>query len=159
MKKIKSLLAISICLISLACFTGCGKNKTAISADEFCEKLENKGYLIEDSTSQYDSYEQINESYIALSDDYEYQIEFIVLDSESDASSMYSYNKEKFELAKEDSDIQSHSEVNLANYSKYELSVNGTYKILSRIDNTLIYIDTNSEFKEEIKEILDDLGY
>lgn len=159
MKKLKLLLVPIICLISLVCFTGCGKDKTAISAKEFSEKLEDKDYIIQESTSQYSSNEEIEESYIALSEDYSYQIEFIILESESDASSMYSYNKSRFEAEKEDSNAKAHSEVNLANYSKYTLIVNGEYKVLSRIENTLIYINADSEYKDEIDEALEDLGY
>ena len=159
MKKLKLLLLPVICLISLICFTGCGKDKTAISAKEFSEKLEDKDYIIQESTSQYSSNEEIIESYIALSEDYSYQIEFIILDSESDASSMYSYNKSRFETERENASSKAHSEVNLANYSKYTLTVNDKYKVLSRIDNTLIYINADSEYKDKIDSVLEDLGY
>lgn len=159
MKKLKFLLVTILCALSLFAFSGCGKNKPSISADDFCDKLESKGYLIQESTSQYSNYEQIKESYIALSDDYEYQIEFIVLTSDSEASSMYSHNKEKFEKEKDNANVNTNKETNLANYSKYVLNVNGKYKVLSRIDNTLIYIDADSEFKDEINDVLDDLGY
>lgn len=159
MKKIKLLLIPIICLISLLSFTGCGKNKTAISAKDFTEKLEDKGYIIQESTTQYSANNEIKESYIALSEDYDYQIEFIILESESDASNMYSHNKRKFEKEKENSNAKAHSEVNLANYSKYTLIVNGEYKVLSRIENTLIYIDADSEYKDEIDEVLEDIKY
>lgn len=159
MKKFKLLLVPIICLISLVCFTGCGKNKNAISAKEFSEKMEDKDYIIQESTSQYSDNDEIEESYIALSEDYSYQIEFILLDSESDASNMYSHNKNKFETEREYSSSKAHSEINLANYSKYTLIVNGKYKVLSRIDNTLIYINADSEYKDEIDNVLEDLGY
>lgn len=157
MKKARYVLISLLCVMALIGFTGCGKNKNAISADEFCTKIENKGFLTTDSTAQYASSKEITESYIAISKDYSYQIEFVVLDSTSAAQSMFSKNKSIFESEKGSSNLTSSKE--LANYSKYTLKTNGKYKVVSRIDNTLIYINADAEYKDEIDSILDELGY
>lgn len=157
MKKTKYVLVTLLCLITMLGFAGCRKNKKAISADEFCTKMENKSFTTTDSTSQYATSKEITESYIAISKDYSYQIEFIVLDSADAASSMFEKNKSTFES--ENSVKAVRTSTSLANYSKYTLLANGKYKVLSRIDNTLIYINANSDYKDEINSILDNLGY
>lgn len=157
MKKTKYVLVSLLCLVTVLCFTGCGKNKKSISADEFCSKMEDKSFITTDSTAQYATSKEINESYIAISKDYSYQIEFIVLDSDSSAESMYNHNKSTFESENPTKNVC--TSTSLANYSKYTLLANGKYKVLSRIDNTLIYINADSSHKDEINSILDDLGY
>ncbi len=47
----------------------------------------------------------------------------------------------------------------MKNYSTYSLTTNGKYKYLSRIDNTLIYIDASDDYKDAIKDIIKELGY
>ena len=157
MKKTKYVLVSLLCLITVFGFAGCGKNKDSISADEFCSKMEAKSFITTDSTEQYATSKEINESYIAISEDYSYQIEFIVLDSDSSAESMYNRNKSTFES--ENSSKAVRTSTSLANYSKYTLLASGKYKVLSRIDNTLIYINADSSYKDEINSILEDLGY
>lgn len=157
MKKTKYLLVSLLCLMTVICFAGCGKNKKAISPDEFCTKMEKKGFITTDSTSQYATSKEITESYIAFSKGYEYQIEFVVLDSADAATRMFNQNKSIFESEK--NGANSNTSVELANYSKFTLLVNGKYKVVSRIDNTLIYINADSKYKDDITSILDELGY
>lgn len=159
MKKTKYVLISLLCIVTLLGFTGCGKNKTSISADEFCSIMEDKGFLTTDSTAQYATSNDISESYIAISSNYAYQIEFIVLDSDSAAQSMFSTNKSIFESEKNSSGSNANTFTELANYSKYTLLANGKYKVVSRIDNTLIFVNANSDYKEEINSILEELGY
>ena len=52
-KTLKGLLVIAICLTSLFCFSGCGKKKTPISADDFYKKMESRNFVIKDSKSEF----------------------------------------------------------------------------------------------------------
>lgn len=45
------------------------------------------------------------------------------------------------------------------NYSKYTLSSGEKYMVVSRINNTVVYLDVNSNYKDEVKTILSELGY
>lgn len=157
MKKLKSLLAVALCLVCLLGFSGCGKNKTPVSADEFCTKLEAKGFYVTDSTSSYSQYKEITESYIALSPDYKYQIEFIVADSVSNASYLYNTNKSKFELSK--GNFSKNKSIEMANYATYTMVSNGKYQVVSRIDNTLVYVNVDEAYKDDVQSILNELGY
>ena len=64
---------------------------------------------------------------------------------------------EFFEKQKENTLAETN--VNGKNYSKYTLSTGNKYKVLSRIDNTVIYLDVDNSYKEEVKNILGELGY
>ncbi len=45
------------------------------------------------------------------------------------------------------------------NYDIYSLTSNGDFMYLCRIDNTLLYIDVEDIYKDEVKEIIDELDY
>ena len=47
----------------------------------------------------------------------------------------------------------------MANFSTYTLTTNDKYKLLSRIDNTVLYIDVVKDAKSEVKELVKHLGY
>ena len=36
---------------------------------------------------------------------------------------------------------------------------NGKYKYLSRIDNTLVYVDVDESYKDIVKDIMKEIGY
>ena len=49
--------------------------------------------------------------------------------------------------------------VSMNNYATYSLTTNGKYKYLSRIDNTLVYIDVDESYKDIVKDIMKEIGY
>lgn len=156
MKKLKVLMLGVLCFTILFTVTGCG-NKTAISSDDFKSRMEQKGFSVQEATSQFSEHDYVEKVYIALSDDSKYQIEFYELSDADKASSFFNNNKELFEDSKSSS--SSETSVNLGNNSKYTLTTNGKYKVVSRIDNTVIYLDVADNYKSNIKDILKDLGY
>ena len=95
-----------------------------------------------DVTSQYYSY-GIDEAY--------------ELNSISKTENMFETNKDYFEGRAGSSRIT--SSYGLGDYDVYSLTSNGDYMYLCRIDNTLLYIDVDDRYKEEVKEIIDELDY
>lgn len=156
MKNFKKLL-LGVFLLAIVFITsGCG-NKTALTAENFKSKVEAKGYTVQDATSQFSSNSEISKVYIAIASDSSYQIEFYVLDSTDNAVSFYNNNKSIFEQSKSNGSGETNSEI--GNHSKYTLKTNGTYKVISRIDNTVVYLNVNSTYKKNIDKILKELGY
>ena len=132
------------------------KEKTPMFAEDFYSIMEERGYTMTDATSQFDQYTNyIKKAYIAQNTDY--QIEFYELSNEENAISMYNTNKSKFESQK--SNVYSHATTNMKNYSTYALTANGKYKYISRIDNTMIYLDVDEEYKDPIKNLMKEIGY
>lgn len=157
----KALIIIGIIVVVLVglvliAFNTLNKEKTPISANTFNTTMESKGYVVTDTTSlfaQYPNY--MSESYVARKTGY--QIEFYELTSVENAISMYNTNKTKFESQK--SNASAFVTTSMNNYSIYSLSINGKYKYLSRIDNTLVYIDVDEDYKDIVKDIMKEIGY
>jgi len=159
MKKVLIIIGIIVIVlggIGVIAFNALNKEKTPISADIFNTTMESKGYVMTDSTSQFAQYPNyMKESYVAQKTGY--QIEFYELTSVENAISMYNTNKTKFESQKSNASASATASIN--NYSTYSLTTNGKYKYLSRIDNTLIYIDVDESYKDIVKDIMKEIGY
>lgn len=133
------------------------KNKESITANEFKDKMEDMNYIIVDAKNQFEEYDYIEKVYLAVPEDYEYQIEFYEMDREEQAITFYNHNKDIFESYK--SSISSETSVNIGNNAKYTLTTEDEYRLLSRIDNTVIYVHVDKEYKDKIKETLKEIGY
>ena len=147
-----------LCLFGILFFTiiilcGCG-NKKAITTRDFKNITEQSGLDTYDAMDQVVG-ESIKEVTLAYNDDY--KLEFYVLDSSVSAKNMYEHNKNIFEGRK--SGISKYISTDIGNSSTYMLESGGYYMYLSRIDNTLLYVDVMDIYKDKIKEIVKDLGY
>lgn len=73
------------------------------------------------------------------------------------AVSFFNTNKNIFENSKSNDAIE--TSVSMGNNSKYTLTTNSRYKVVSRIDNTVIYLDVADQYKNDVQSILKSLGY
>jgi len=144
-----------LCAVILFILTGCG-DKNPITSSDFKSISENKNYTFYDITSQYAQYGYINSASVAKSSS-GYQIEFYVLSDDSYATSMFNNNKTIFENYKGNSSVE--SSTSLANYSIYSLTSSGYYMYLAKIDNTLLYLRVDDDYKNEVKDFVKKLGY
>lgn len=149
------ILAIIIGIVFIA-IHNLNKEKIPATADKFKATMEAKEFKVIDVTSQFAQYsDYMNKAYVAQKDGY--QIEFFVLSNVENATNMYDINKKKFESQKGNS--SAFYTTNMKNYSLYSITTNGKYKYISRIDNTLVYVDADANYQKEIKTILKTLGY
>lgn len=157
------IITIVVCIVIImltfcvAIFLGLNQKKEAISAYDFQSIMKSKGYIVQDVKEQVEDYDYVKQVYLAINDDYSYQIEFYEFSDDSDSKDFFDYNKSIFETSKGNSSAETSKA--LKNYSKYTLSTDGEYKVLSRIDNTAVYIDVDKEYKDEINSVLKELGY
>ena len=165
-KKGISLIVLILIIVAIIVICGVGiafflinkyKNKEPITASEFKEKMENDDYEVFDVTNQNNLYEFIENAYVALKEKNKYQIEFYITDKEENAVFLFNNNKRKIEEYK--TAKYSETKVDIGNNSKYTLTTEDTYKAISRIGNTMIYANVDKEYKEKVKEILEELGY
>jgi len=156
MKKAITIILALVMLCSMFTLVGC-KEKVSITAENYKAIMAEKGYKIGDATSQFAEIDEITRVYIAAKDDGSYQIEFYELTTPEAATGMFNGNKNIFEQSAGSASAK--SSMSAANYNSYKLTTGGKYKVLSRIDNTLIYIDASAEYKDEIKTVLDEIGY
>lgn len=153
MKK-KTLLLLSILLMILT-LTGCGK-KDSITSQKFEQEATDFGYTVMDAKDQFSDYDYVNSALIALKND-SYQIEFYELDTDAQASSMYSSNESTFDSMK-GSQYKENS-FSGKNYDTRTTTGNGQYMHMCRIDNTLLYMNIPEENKESAEKLLDEIGY
>lgn len=154
MKK-RNIVLFVTCLLILLGVTGCG-NKKAISTSTFKSITEENNYITSDVTNQSISYEYVNEATVAQSSE-GFQIEFYVLDSESNAINMFNTNKDIFESYKGNTSTETSS--NIGNNTIYTLTSNGYYMHLCRVDNTLLYVRVLDSYKDSVKDIIKKIGY
>lgn len=141
MKKI-----IIICLLVLT--LGCSKK--SISIDKFKRIMRDNNYYVISIKDQFESYSYIKEAYLARKD---INVEYYIMSDTNNTKAFYDYNKDIIEAYKTKYDEYKEFE------SKYVLSTDEVYMVISCIDNTCIYIDTNIKNKDEANKIIKKLGY
>ena len=153
MKKFKFLgLLVVIILV-----TACGNKKEEIDEDIFVNKMTNEGFNIVNVEKQFEQYGYFEEAYVALEGNGNYQIEFYELENDSYAKNFYDTNKQIFEQSKTGASI--YTNVDLNNTNKYTLTTENEYKVISRINDTVVYLNVKKEYKDEANDILKKLGY
>ncbi len=153
----KYILAILTIALLAMTFTGCS-SKEPLTSSSFEEQMTEAGYIVADCTEQYAEVDYIKKCYVALSDEEaKYQIEWYEI-SDADTAVQF-FNTQKTIFEQSEGSTSATTSVNGTNSSKYTLSTNGTYKLLSRIENTVIYIDCDSDYKDAVQEVLKTLGY
>lgn len=151
----KKILIITITILLI--FTGCKKEeRKPITSDSFKLVAESIDYEIKDVTNDLDNNKGVSSALIAMVKN-KYQIEYYTLESNEIAQKMYDRNKERFESIKEDKDKADITEND--NYSEYKLLTKGKYKLLSKIDNTIVYADVDEQYKDSVINFAKQLGY
>lgn len=153
MKSKKIILGV-LCLLMVFVLTGCGK--TAISTSDFKSKADNNGYTTKDVTSQFQSTGIVKEATLAMSNE-GYQVEFYVLSSKDNATSMFNTNKTTFETYK--SGATSEGSTNLGDTQTYSLTTSSKYMYLCKVDTTLLFVNVDVKYKDKVKSFVKDLGY
>ena len=150
MKK-KILFIVIISLFS----TGCVGSKEKISYNQFIEYAAESEFEIQDKTKALKD-PNIKKVILAKKSD-EYQIEFYKLKGITEAIYMFNDNRKIFKTSKNETSTYTYT--NLGNYSVYSLTNESYYMYLCRVDNTLLYVKVPIEYKDEIIEFSEKIGY
>lgn len=150
----KKIMLPVLTLVCSICLTACGSDWTPVTAEDFSSKMEADGYAITDATDQFE--DGAVES-VTLAVGEEYQIEFYVLPSAEQASAAFAQNKENFEDEK--GNASASKSVSMGNHGYCYQTTNGQFYFASVVDNTMIYCVAPKEYKDEIKEYAESLGY
>ena len=153
MKKTK----ILVLLILVVLLSACSSTKKQLSVDEFKKIMRDNDYYVVNSKEQFSEYDYIEDSYIAIDSNRVFQIEFYKLSGIDNSIAFYDYNKDIFDAYKTSDD--EYTDIDKDNNSKYILTTENSYKVLSRIDETVIYINVDVKYKDDIQSILKKLGY
>lgn len=146
-------------LTFMGIFKFANKTKNPITTDNFMSSMESKGFIVTDTKStQFASYDYITKATLALSSDYSYKIEFYELVDDNYANSFYASNKSLLESSAGNV-VKTNVERNGKNFSRFVLSANGKYSVVSRIANTVVYVNCDEANKDAVNSILQELGY
>ncbi len=156
----KRLSLFSLCMVMLIVLTACSSSKKPITDDQFQSIASSNSLSVQDNTSQYAEYDHVVSCTTAYkpSDDNQplWSMDFLVATSQDMAKRMFRSNSETFESV---SGASSTVSVNLSNYGKYERIADGRYMYVGYLEETLIYVDADVQYKDEIKSFIDALGY
>lgn len=149
-----SALLIVMTMLTLM-LTGC--TKTPVTTADFTALAQTKDFIVEDASSQFSDYDYIKEVTIVAPKSLDYQIEFYVLSDAAHAQSFFENNKTNFEMNKGNAYTDSSSSGK--NYAVYKLNSNGKYMFLERVDNTVVYVDTDKKNQEAVEAFMKELKY
>ena len=130
--------------------------RNPLSLKQFEEMMKSKNYMVVDVTNQFSGAEGYLDG-VYLANNSKFQIEFFDLSNEENAIGTFNTNKNNFEASKENSST-SYS-VNLKDYSVYSVKTGGKFKYVSRVKDTVIYLNIDAEYQEEVEAVLKELGY
>jgi hypothetical protein len=166
MKKFKLLTILFIGIIFL---TGCSKKKTSISADEFFNNADKQGIVVTDVTSLYGL---AKKAYQTQPNDGKYKIIFIEGESLNDMQYMFfDEGKNIYEKAgiqdeyetKEVGQLTTKAPTkyiyNGKNWESLEVITDNNYYYLSFIDNTLLYMESDTENRDKMEKLKDTIKY
>ena len=151
----KKITLVILGIIMIFTLTGCSE-KTTITTKDFVTHAHEYKYSPYDVLEQYKYNSNITEATLVQGRE-GWTIEFYVLKDADSADSMFLTSKSKFE--KDKSNTSTQLSTSGTNFDTYTLETNNTYKYLSRVDNTLLYIDENEEYKDEILEFIEEFNY
>jgi len=151
----KRILMVVACLIVLVGLTGC--TKTALTTDKFKTTLEGKKFELTDTYKQHEDEGNFKEATLAKSES-GYEIEFVVLDNEDRAKNVFGVKKKEYEDLRGNV-ASSQVETNIGNYNSYAVTSNGLYMYVIRVDSTVLYLKAEDKYKNEIKDLIKELGY
>ena len=157
MRNLKKIIC-TMMVVGLVFTTGCGGDKVAIDEATFISTMENLGTEITDKTETMEEFSSATSAQIAYMEE-QYQIEYYAFSDETDAQRLYSVSVDNLETASEDASGVAKTNVSMDSYGKYTISMNDTYIVVSRIENTVIYATATSDSKDTVKEILEQMGY
>jgi len=149
----KKTIIIGVTVLLALSLSACAFQKTAITAEDFTRIATSLGYSVDDATEQMEG--NTETSLLAYDEAQDFQIEFHVVSTRSQASTAYSENKAKFDGIGAGSNLTM-SGMNWASYAK---TAGGKYSYVAYIETTMVYVSAPEEYKQDIKDFISELGY
>ena len=163
MKKLKNILAVMIIILCTFIMTGCGEKKV-ITAERFISYMKEKGFDAVDIIDNL-SYPLTGAKNACYSTNAQQNttLSFVVFDDNDNADLYYkdtisSFSTDANDRYDENEDEVKTSNIENANYKKYILQTKYSYVSVTRVDNTVLAVQTTANRKALIGYV-DDLGY
>ena len=155
--RMRAVYIIAAFALAFSLLTGCNK-KEVVSTVDFEALATQKGYIVQDGTDYFASYDYVKLATLAAPQDKSFQIEFYELNDEAVAMSFYDTNKNNFIMMK--SSNADEVTKNGKNFDLYQLEMYGRFMMIERVDNTVIYVNsTEASNRTVIESFLKELKY
>ncbi len=151
----KRLIALLVVLSLSVCLVACGASRTAQTADGFSEIMKNAGFEIYDAVETEATFEWATNVLFALGDNY--QIEFYETESAETAQSAFRELKKTLDSEHNTRTLALSKTLNDYNY--YAFNSGEEFFLIAGIDNTLIACTSDKQYRSEILDLVDELGY
>ena len=138
------------------------ENKKAITAELFKDFMATKSFDIE-TIENYYSKEVIKNAGVKQGystknkEDIEYRVNFFSFKDEN--SAQYLFYNSIMTIRNEDNGNLVETTEKSMNHTKYTVLTNGTYKVVCRIGNTVIWATINEADKQHVNNLLSEIGY
>lgn len=144
-----TLTLIIICFIATGCII-----KKPITGEAFKKQFAALGYeVIEDQDANYRS----NKFMKATKEDVPFEVLFYEFDSEIDSKK--TYEKYKSNIINYVTSNTTNTETTSAVFSKMVVESQKEYIIISRIKNTLVFVNSSIDFKDEVLSVIKNIHY
>ena len=158
-KSVRIMIIIAIVMfIVLAILIGAimlylNRKKESITSSEFIEYMTSKNYKVSNVSNQINEDIGIKAAYTAIEKVANYQIRYYEFTDDNRAISFYNNSQSVYESS------QNNKNTGYKNYSKFISLTNDRYVLISRISNTIIYTNTDSEHKDDVDAVFKGLNY
>ena len=129
--------------------------KVAIDAETFTAQAEESGYYVGHDTFTESLRDEIESIVIAVEKEKDYQIEFYVFTENDIAYDVFTNNKSNFEKE----GYTTIGNINSEKFDSVTITTEDEYKYISRIDNTVLFIVVDKEYKEEVESFVEKINY
>ncbi len=147
---------VFLILIAAFSFVFSAEDKTVVTGEEFVALAEEEGYTtgVDHNflNANKDNYEEM---YIALASGNAYQIEWYNLKDKEVANNFF----ENIRVQIEEKETSSSSSAKLANYAWFKATTNDSYLYISRVEDTVVFLAVEKEFRSEAEAFIEKLGY
>ena len=153
MKRIFSVLSVLVVIMSFV-LTGC-EDRTPQTVEGFSNFMKGKSFTIQDVTADTETNGLAKSVIVAVGKNY--QLEFYELNDSETGEGVFYNNQNIFD---EEHNVKTASkEISIDNYNYYAFNADGDFHMIARIDNTMLYCVADKTYKDEIVNIVKELGY
>ena len=140
-------------IVTILILSGC--TNYHLNIDEFRKTSLNEGYYLDNENREYKNYDYVQDICYAYNREKDYLVQFIKLKDDDYAYRFFLTNQDAFNQEK--NKYTYFKEENTSNYNLYHIETEKYYMLLIRMDNSVIYVNTDIKYKSDIENLLDNL--
>jgi len=140
-----------ILAVAAVVLTACGTPREPMEASVFRSVMESAGYEIIDLVEQGDGTGVAIQDLVVQTTNYAFVFgEFI-----AESYAIRAFNSMRAEIEAGQGNTRSHRSVSMANHSLFEQTSAGVFGYVYRVDNTILYVIADSDYRDQVRELID----